>query len=459
MSAGGETIFALATAPGRAGVAVVRVSGPQSWDGLAALARIDNPAQALSLPATGNALCKIYSLYAPDQNVSRETIDHAMVLVFQNPKSFTGEDVVEYHIHGGRAVTDSLLAALATLPGHRMALPGEFTRRAFENGKMDLTEAEAIADLVDAETQAQKMQALSQMGGALSTLYARWTEELKKTLAHMEADIEFPDEDLPDGIAPELTEKVKSLLSELEDHLNDNRRGERLRDGLQVAIIGAPNAGKSSLINALAQRDVAIVSDMAGTTRDVIEVHLDLGGFPIVLADTAGLRPEQIDEKGHDAIESEGIRRALSRAQNADIKLLLFDGTEEKPNEDTLALRDDNAIVVLNKADEKIAARLPCSAIPVSAKTGKGLDDLIAALIDKAKDMIGSAETPSLTRQRHRTALEEARNHLRRALSADLPELMAEDLRLAIRYLGRITGRVDVEDLLDVIFKDFCIGK
>jgi tRNA modification GTPase len=213
------------------------------------------------------------------------------VIPFKSPASYTGEDVVEYHLHGGRAVIDSVLAALSRQPSHRMAEPGEFTRRAFENGKMDLTAAEAVADLIDAETQAQRIQALGQMGGALSALYNDWTERLKKILAHIEADIEFPDEDLPEGLAPEVVTAVQKLSAEIQEHLSDNRRGERLRDGIQVAVIGAPNAGKSSLVNALVQREVAIVSPTAGTTRDVIEAHLDIGGYPVIIVDTAGLRP------------------------------------------------------------------------------------------------------------------------------------------------------------------------
>lgn len=386
-------------------------------------------------------------------------IDRALVLGFKNPASFTGEDVVEYHIHGGRAIIDELLGVLGAQPGHRMAEAGEFTKRAFMNGKMDLTAAEAIADLVDAETAAQKAQALSQMGGVLATLYQGWTEELKTSLAHLEADLEFPDEDLPEGIAPQLRSVIEGLSQSIADHLNDNRRGERLRDGIHVAVIGAPNAGKSSLINALAQRDVAIVSDIAGTTRDVIEVHLDLGGYPVILADTAGLRPDQIGEEGQDLIESEGIRRALKRAQEADIKLLLFDATSAQPDPHTLDLLDVNALVAVNKIDEQAALELPCPSLLFSAKTGEGLEALIKALTDKVAELIGSSETPSLTRQRHRAALEACHQALGRALAADLPELMAEDMRLAIRALGRITGKVDVEDLLDVIFNDFCIGK
>ena len=454
-----DTIFALSSAPGRAGVAVVRVSGPASWKSLKKLISTapQPPSADNASPSAHNVtLCKIYTLCHP---VSRETIDQALVLQFMAPRSFTGEDVIEYHVHGGKAVIDALFDALASQPHHRMAEPGEFTRRAFENGKMDLTEAEAIADLIDAETQIQKAQALAQMAGGLSQIYAGWTEDLKKMLAHMEAEIEFPDEDLPEDILTTMRGQIESLIERINDHLNDNRRGERLRDGLQLAIIGAPNAGKSSLINRLAQRDVAIVSDIAGTTRDVIEVHLDLGGYPFTIADTAGLRPGQLGTEDQDSIESEGIRRALARADQADIKILLFDGTQNAADSDTQALIDKESIVVINKTDQGVPNYMLDGALELSVETGAGFEALLAALISRAEDLIGRHEAPSLTRKRHRAALEEAKSALEKALKAQLPELMAEDCRLAIRALGRITGRVDVEALLDVIFRDFCIGK
>lgn len=442
-----ETIFALASGMGRAGVAVIRVSGDESWLSLKALSGADD-----FVPRMG----RLVTLRDPD---SRETLDNALVLPFKSPASYTGEDVVEYHLHGGRAVIESALAALSKQKNHRMAEPGEFTRRAFENGKMDLTAAEAVADLIDAETQSQKIQALSQMEGALFDLYEGWAEQLKKTLAHLEADIEFPDEDLPEGVAPEVIKNLEGLIGEIVDHLNDNRRGERMRDGIQVAVLGAPNAGKSSLVNALARRDVAIISEIAGTTRDVIETHLDIGGFPVVLADTAGLRPDQVGREGQDSIESEGIKRALKRAEEADITLLLFDATSGDPDPHSLNLIDERAILVMNKMDADGAQVYVESALPVSVQSGTGLQDLLERIEEKIKDMVGAREAPSLTRQRHRRHVEETRETLERGLKADLPELLAEDVRLAVRALGKITGRVDVEDLLDVIFKDFCIGK
>ncbi len=450
-----DTIFAPATAPGRSGVAVVRVSGPGSWDS----------ARALGVTNFEPRRASLVNLRGPDGAL----IDKALVLPFKGPASFTGEDIVEYHIHGGRAVLQSLLQVLGLQQNHRPAEPGEFTRRAFENGKLDLTEAEAIADLVNAETAQQKAQALAQIEGSLSRLYRGWTEKLKNALAHLEADLEFPDEDLPDQTAQQIYPGLQQIAAEIALHLDDNRRGERLREGIHVAVIGAPNAGKSSLVNALAQRDVAIVADMPGTTRDIIEVHLDIGGYPVILADTAGLRPEQVSmptssssgPSSHEAVEAEGIRRALERARLADIKLLVFDGTET-PDPATLALVDGTSLLVsakADRADQERSKTLP-GAIPLSARTGAGLDVLLHSLQTRIETLVGTGgEAPALTRARHRAALQEAHESLLRVFGAPLPELAAEDVRLALRSLGRITGRVDIEELLDVVFRDFCIGK
>ena len=446
-----DTIYALSTPWGMSGVAVLRVSGPGALTGATQL----SGKQALA-PRQAHLL----RLLDP---ADKHLIDHALVLTFPAPASFTGEDVVEYQIHGGVAVMNDMLRVLASLPGYRMALPGEFTRRGFENGKMDLTEAEAIGDLIHAETEAQKAQALAQMEGSLSKLYDEWAQRLVRALAHLEADLDFPDEDLPEGVAHAVTPLLQTFIKDLDDHLNDNRRGERLRDGIHVAVIGAPNAGKSSLVNALAQRDVAIVSEHAGTTRDIIEAHLNLGGFPVILSDTAGLRPDQIGTEGQDSIESEGIRRALKRAEDADIRVLLFDAAALPAlDPHTMKLVRENTLVVFNKIDQHtghIPAVLCHVPVTISIRDQSGLEELTDALLAMIRDMIGTRETPSLTRERHRTALQECRAGLVRALNAPLPELMAEDVRLSMRALGRITGRVDVEDLLDIIFRDFCIGK
>ncbi|HEY0836437.1 MAG TPA: tRNA uridine-5-carboxymethylaminomethyl(34) synthesis GTPase MnmE [Azospirillum sp.] len=440
------TIFALATAPGRAGVAVVRVSGPAAGTALTALT-------ARPLPAP-----RVATLTALREPGSGDRLDDALVLWFPGPKSFTGEDVVELHLHGGRAVVAGVVEALAALPDLRVAEPGEFTRRAFENGKLDLTAAEGLADLVDAETSAQRRQALRQMEGALGRVYESWRLRLTRALAHIEADIDFPEEDLPGGVADAVRPELEALVAEISGHLADGRRGERLREGLHIAIVGAPNAGKSSLLNALARRDAAIVSARAGTTRDVIEVHLDLGGFPVVLADTAGLR-----EAASDEIEEEGIRRARDRAASADLKIAVFDATA-LPVLDaaTLALVDAGTVAVLNKTDLAPTACVTIAdqtAVCVSARTSAGLRHLEARLAGMAAERMAGTGAPALTRARHRAALEDCHAALARALGAPLPELAAEDVRLASRALGRITGRVDVEDLLDVIFRDFCIGK
>ncbi len=461
-----DTIFALSSAAGKAGVSVIRVSGSQAWESLRLLTG------GAPLPSVRHA--KMMTLFSP---VSRETppsvgdvIDRALVIGFKAPASFTGEDVVEYHCHGSMAVLEEMLSVLGAMAGCRLANHGEFTRRAFDNGKMDLTEAEAIADLIDAETKAQKDQALAQMGGALFNLYNGWAEELTRALAYIEVIIDFSDEDVPDTETAKARPAIEKLIGEIEAHLDDNRRGERLRHGIRVAVIGAPNVGKSSFVNMLAQRDVAIVSQMAGTTRDVIEVHLNLGGYPVILADTAGLRPDQIGQSGQEGIESEGIRRALKQAEEADLRLLVFDASEEKQDPHTAKLIDENSLVVVNKIDLALGAPLSFKApiqtkteihpFFISTKTGEGLTDFLESLTNKIMaQMHVSRETPSLTRQRHRAALQVCHEALENSLGQNQPELMAQELRFAVNALGQITGRVDVEDLLDVIFKDFCIGK
>jgi tRNA modification GTPase len=339
---------------------------------------------------------------------------------------------------------------LGRFAGCRLAEPGEYSRRAFENGKLDLTGAEGIADLIEAETAAQRRQALRQMGGEFARLTEGWAARLKRALAYLEAAIDFPEEDLPaELLAPVLTETV-ALGTEIRRSLADGRRGEILRDGLSVALIGPPNSGKSSLLNALAGRDAAIVSAMAGTTRDVIEVHLDLAGYPLVLADTAGIRDSM------DIVEQEGVRRAMARAQSADLVLSIRDASNLVSRETTLPdLPADSILTVWNKTD---LAAAPEDGIGVSARSGAGLDILIARLAEAAEQRLGGT-APVVTRERHRKALTACADALARAGVAEEPALIAEDLRLAMRSLGRITGKVDVEDLLDVIFRDFCIGK
>jgi tRNA modification GTPase len=441
-----DTIYALSSASGRAGVAVIRLSGPNA---LAALRRI----VAGEPPAPRQAALR--RLRDPRSGVD---LDQGIVLVFPAPASFTGEDAAELHIHGGRAVVRSLLATLASCDGLRPAEPGEFTRRAFEHGKLDLTAAEGLADLVNAETEAQRRQALRQLRGELGALYDRWRQDLVRALAHVEAYIDFPDEDLPAGLAEQTRSTLSAVSADIGRHLQDKRRGERLRDGISVVILGPPNVGKSSLLNALAGRPAAIVAATAGTTRDVIEVQLDLAGYPVTVADTAGLREAQ------DEIESEGVRRAKAKAGEADIKVLMVDASSGLHIVATLAdLADDDALFAINKCD--LLDQWPTVLLygrptfAISARTGAGLDSLLAALTEAVIERAGLSETPALTRERHRSALKECLECLERALAAPATELLAEDLRLGVRAVGRITGQVDVEDILDIVFREFCIGK
>lgn len=472
-----DTIFALASAPGRSGVAVIRLSGPGSGAALLRLAP-----DLKSLPAPRRAM-RVF-LFDSDSNVDRSEsestnqnntpfvsqsyshrnesesksdllIDDGLAIWFPGPASFTGEDVVELHVHGGAAVLEAVTACLTCLPGLRPAEPGEYSRRAFENGKLDLTAAEAIADLVDAETAAQRRQALAQMGGALADLYDGWRSQLVGALAYLEACIDFSEEDIPDDLMARSADTLMSLRDSIEAHLQDNGIGERIRDGFRVALTGAPNVGKSSLLNALAKRDVAIVSDIAGTTRDVLEVPMDLGGYAATLIDTAGLRETD------DEIEIEGVRRARAAADTADVRIHLVDATAPQ---DISCLPSD-AILVANKMDKVEGDDPPQPALPLSVRTGDGLGEFVSVLTQHIHDIAAKRvqDTPPLTRARHRRALEDCVAALDRARggtahSQDM-EMIAEDMRVAAQALGRITGRIDVEDLLDKIFKDFCIGK
>ena len=434
------TIFALASGAGRAAVALLRLSGPGTARVVAALAG--------PLPPPRHA-----SLRRLRDPRTAELLDQALVLWFPGPASYTGEDSAELHLHGGPAVIAGVAEALVAA-GARPAEPGEFTRRAFLNGRMDLTAAEGIADLIDAETAAQRRQALRQAGGALATLYGGWAVRLTALLARQEAFIEFEDEDLPAGLDDAVALSGAALRAEIAAHLADAGRGERLREGLLVAIIGAPNAGKSSLLNTLAGREAAIVSARAGTTRDVVEVRLDLAGVPVTLADTAGLR-EAIDE-----IEAEGVRRAHRRAEEADLVIAVF-ATDQAPDAETLAWVTPATLVLANKLDLAPAPAAIGGVVPlgISARTGAGLDALRARLAEEAAARAGLAAEATLTRPRHRAALTEAAGWLAELDTAALPELRAEALRAALRALGRITGRVGVEAVLDAVFGEFCIGK
>ena len=434
-----STVFALSTARGRAAIAVFRVSGPAAREALERLT---------GLAAPGPRRAARVEIREPRTG---EVLDDGLALWFPGPASYTGEDMVELHVHGGRAVIEAVGLALGRL-GLEQAGPGEFTRRAFAAGKLDLTRVEAIADLVDAETEAQRRQARRQAGGALAALYESWRADLIGALAHLEAHIDFPDEDLPEDGEAAIAGTVSALCHDVARHLADARRGERLRDGVQVAVLGPPNVGKSSLVNALARREVAIVAAEAGTTRDAIEVHLDLDGLPATVIDTAGLREAAGD------VEAEGIRRALARAEDADLRLAMLDAREPEPGAALAGLIGEDALVVLNKAD-LCETPPPAGALAVSVRTGDGLETLIARLRDAVAERTASGARAVPTRLRHRLALESCLAALERARGQAVPELRAEDLRAAAAALGRLTGRVGVEDVLDAIFRDFCIGK
>ncbi|GJL96446.1 MAG: tRNA modification GTPase MnmE [Hyphobacterium sp.] len=438
-----DTIFALATPPGRSGVAVIRVSGGQAG-------AILDAASVGPRPDPRRAVLRTL--------IDHEggTLDRALVLWFPGPASFTGEDCAEFHIHGGPAVMSGLIDRLLELGG-RPAEAGEFTRRAFEHGRMDLTEAEGLADLIDSETPAQRQQALAQMNGVLRDLYEAWRAELISVLAMIEGEIDFPDEDdVPDALATSAGSALEALIAALSRHLDDNRRGERIRKGFSIAIIGPPNTGKSSLLNAIAGRDAAIVTDIPGTTRDIVEVAMVLGGFAVTLADTAGLRDTQ------DVIESEGVRRALTRADSADLVVGVLDGSGPR-NQDMTPVLEKSDIIVLGKSDLPRCLTLPDSRLvnaEVSAKTGSGVEALIESLTEKVHQQLGASEAPALTRARHRRKVGSALEALRRAHDKlDFAELAGDDVRLAVRALEELTGRIDVEEVLGEIFSRFCIGK
>jgi tRNA modification GTPase len=480
-----DTIYALSSGRPPAAIAVVRISGPRAGEALEALAgKIPTPRKAALVRIRGH---------------DGEILDKGLALWFPGPQSETGEDVAELQLHGGRAVIAAVFDALSTLDGLRPAEAGEFTRRAFENGKLDLTAVEGLADLVVAETEGQRRQAFRQMAGALGNRAENWRAQLIQALALVEAQIDFSDEaDVPQDLVTEALQIARSLEKEIASALADGGRGERLREGLIVTIAGPPNAGKSTLLNRIAKREAAIVSPYAGTTRDVIEVHLDLGGLPITLLDTAGIR------ETNDPVELEGVRRARDRASSADLVLWVVDASSslaERPfakaereappswlicnkidliqnhtirnelddqnnpnNEPSLRTNKSLINMVSEKLTDKNEFEFNRSELEfeVSAVTGEGLALLFAQLKEFAKHFLSGAESALVTRERHRRALGDVLSALRRALGSQVSgheDLVAEDLRIAARALGRLTGRVDVEDILEVIFRDFCIGK
>jgi len=432
-----DTIFAMASGYGRAAVCLIRISGERS--------RIVLELMAGGLPEPRRAVVRVLT-----DPATGEPLDQALVLWMPGPRSFTGEDQAELHIHGGLATRAAVLRALGSLDHCRAAEAGEFTRRAFLNGRMDLSQVEGLADIIDAETEAQRRQAMRQLGGRLGNAAEGWRESVLQVLALLEASLDFSDEgDVPHDLEAEILVMIDRIAREI-GAAAANRSGERLREGLTVVLAGPPNAGKSTLLNALARRDVAIVSPIAGTTRDAIEVHCDLGGLPVVIVDTAGLR-----ESG-DLIEQEGVSRARARAQDADLVLWLVppEGGEGAPP----AAR--RLLIVGTKAD--LGQARPGCDLTIAAATGAGLPDLIRRLETEAASLMGQGDA-IVTRERHRKALERAHAALARGramLAGQGPlELAAEEVRLAARAIGEITGRVDVEDVLDRLFSSFCIGK
>lgn len=440
-----HTIFALASAQGRAGVSVVRISGPQAFEVVAHL--------------TGRTLKPRHATYT-DLSHDGDLIDQAVVIAFPGPNSFTGEDCLELHVHGSRAILDRLYAILIGF-GLGLAQPGEFSRRALENGKLDLTQAEAIADLVDAESEAQRKQALTQLGGGLKAQYEQWRDELLQLLARLEVFIDFPDEDLPDELAQAIRERIDDLAVRLQTAINESGRGRQIREGYRIVILGEPNAGKSSLFNAMLKSETAIVTPIAGTTRDVIEAQLRLGPYSVWLYDTAGLRDTD------EFVEAEGIRRARQKASEADLRIWVINAGDPALPEDW---RDDD-LMVFNKLDEAGEAERQAvaglrvsretSVFGVSVSLGRGIDELVASVEARVESALANQTFPAATRERHVQRLREAHEQLRQASAAlDIaPELSAENVRSAIASFDALFGRYDVEGVLDLIFSTFCIGK
>ena len=442
------TIYALSSGSGISGIAVIRVSGKNTSDVIKKLTRS-------SLPKPRVATLKKFN-----KNGGKELIDEGVILWFPGPNSYTGEDLAEFHVHGSRAVINAMHKAISKIKNCRLAEPGEFTKRAFQNGRINLLKAESIADLISSETEIQRKQALKIMSGKSADKFNIWREKLIKILSYVEAKIDFPEEDLPKKIINEVHKKSKSVLYEIKKTLNDQKVGERIREGFKIAIVGPPNSGKSSLLNYLSKRDVAIVSEIAGTTRDVIETHLNLDGYPVIVSDTAGIRSSK------NEIEKKGIKIALKRAEDADLRLVIVSPKNVNFSSLLKHLLTKNAILVINKSDlikGKINSKFrKYEHILISIKKDLNLNKLIKRIKNKLKNKFTTNEDILITRERHRQNLINCVFHLekfqKKKSTLDFDKA-AEDLRLATRHLGMIVGKVDVEELLGSIFNDFCIGK
>ena len=442
------TIYALSSGPGISGVAVIRLSGQDTSKVIQLLTGKEPPKPRQA------SLSKIYII-----NTS-ELIDEGLILWFPGPESYTGEDMAEIQVHGSKAVVDALHSSLSDIENCRLAEPGEFTKLAFQNGKINLLKAESIADLISSETEIQRQQAIKIMNGKSSDQFNFLREKLLKTLSHVEAKIDFPEEDLPNNILDEIKNSSDEVINKIKKILNDQKVGERIREGFKIVILGPTNAGKSSLMNHLSNRDVAIVSEIAGTTRDVIETHLNIDGYPVIISDTAGIRDSQ------DEIEKKGIKLSLNRAEEADLKLVVVDAKSPDFTDVLKSLLDENAILVINKSDlleKDIDPEIKkTNHVLISIKENKNIEELILKIKNNLKNKFLTSDDILITRERHRQHLQQCLDHLNnfnQKKEIEDFDKAAEDLRLATRHLGMIVGKVDVEEILGSIFNDFCIGK
>ena len=444
-----KTIYALSTTFGKSGVAVIRISGAKAKSVISQMTSLDE-----------QSIKPRYAYFIDLQDINHQcTIDKCLLLYFKAPCSFTGEDIVELQTHGSKAVIKSVLENLSQLPSFRMAEAGEFSKRAFYNGKMDLTEAEGLADLIDAETSVQQKYAIRQMEGNLKNLYEEWRSSFVEIMAYLEAFIDFPDEEIPHDVVEKINNTVFKLKSAINQHLSSDNIGERLREGFRVVIVGRPNAGKSSLLNAIAQRDVVIVSDIEGTTRDAIDIHLDVKGYPVTITDTAGIRETE------EAIEKQGVEIALQKIKDADLLLCLYDAQNDTPDVFANIAKEfaEKMIYVANKQDKLTNVQIKQikdkNITLISAKSHDGVDKIMNKIAEIIDDMFTENSSLLITRTRYREALSEALNALNMFSLDKEIELSAEDIRLAARELGKITGRIEVDEILDKIFGSFCIGK